>query len=114
LSSFPARVEIGDRAYFQPDSREYSTAELVADQNPDVVRLYLPGYGKDGIGSSEYPWWLELRNRLPQVRLEHARSIPPMPDVAAPESNTVVICVEACPEVPGERLAIFEGVEVVR
>jgi hypothetical protein len=114
LSSFPARVEIGARAYFQPDSREYLTAELVADQNPDVVLLYLPGYGKDGIGSSEYPWWLELRNRLPQVRLEHARSIPPMPDVAAPERNTVVICVEACPEVPGERLANFEGVEVVR
>jgi hypothetical protein len=114
LSSFPARVEIGNRNYFTAESTEIRVAEFVAQQNPGAVRLYLPGYGKDGIGSAEYPWWAELRNRLPQVRIEHARSIPPMTPTTTPVIDTLVICVEACPNVQGERLANFDGVEVVR
>jgi len=114
LSSFPAGVEIGKRNYFIAESTEFRVAEFVAQQNPAAVRLYLPGYGKDGIGSAEYPWWAELRNRLPQVRIEHARSIPPMTPLATPVIDTLVICVEVCPEVQGERLANFDGVEVVR
>jgi hypothetical protein len=102
LSTFDARITPWERAYFAPGSSEALAVERVAEIEPNLVRLYLPGFGKDGEGSVEYPWWPALREYLPDVRIEHARSIPPMPPVPKPTEKYVTICVEVCPVAPGE------------
>lgn len=102
LSRFEPRIKPGERRYFDAASSEIAVIDRIEQLRPRSVRLYLPGYGKDGEGSVEYPWWPAIRERLPEIRIEHARSIPPLPPVQEPKGDYVTICLESCPIAPSE------------